>query len=74
MCTIDTKLAYLRQKDDLKLRRPLVPLRATVEEVNNASQKELDASGKNFGISYNLGEFEKTKDSCKEVRRSKSNP
>ena len=55
-------------------RRPLVPLRATVEEVNNASQKELDASGKNFGISYNLGEFEKTKDSCKEVRRSKSNP
>ena len=30
-------------------RRPLVPWRATVEEVNNAVQKELDAGGANFG-------------------------
>ena len=30
-------------------KRPLVPWRATVEEVNNAVQKELDAGGANFG-------------------------
>ena len=30
-------------------RRPLVPWRATVEEVNDAVQKELDASGANLG-------------------------
>ena len=30
-------------------RRPLVPWRATVEEVNNAVQKELDVSGANLG-------------------------
>ena len=30
-------------------RRPLVPGRATVEEVNNAVQKELDTSGANLG-------------------------
>ena len=32
-------------------RRPLVPWRATIEEVNNAVQKELDASGVNLGYS-----------------------
>ena len=32
-------------------RRPLVPWRATFEEVNNAVQKELDASGVNLGYS-----------------------
>ena len=31
-------------------RRPLVPGRATVEEVNNAVQKKLDTSGANLGI------------------------
>ena len=30
-------------------RRPLVSWRATVEEVNNAVQRELDASGENLG-------------------------
>ena len=30
-------------------RRPLVPWRATVEEVNSAVQKELDVSGANLG-------------------------
>ena len=29
--------------------RPLIPWRATVEEVNNAIQEELDASGANLG-------------------------
>ena len=32
-------------------RRPLAPWRATIEEVNNAVQKELDASGVNLGYS-----------------------
>ena len=32
-------------------RRPLVPWRATIKEVNNAVQKELDASGSNLGCS-----------------------
>ena len=31
------------------LRRPLIPWRATVEEVNIAVQKELDTSGANLG-------------------------
>ena len=30
-------------------KRPLTPWRATVEEANNAAQKELGASGENLG-------------------------
>ena len=49
---MDTKLAHLRSKGRFKTpdlhRGPLIPWRATVEEVYNAVQKELDASGANL--------------------------
>ena len=43
---MDTKLAYLHYKEDLKL---LVCTEDHVEEVNSAVQKELDVSGANLG-------------------------
>ena len=54
-------------------RRPLVPWRTTVEEVNNALQRELDASGANLGYRRIWASLKRhKKDSCKEGKRSKT--
>ena len=44
-----------------------------IEEVNNAVQKELDASGLNLGYRRIWARLQ-TIGSCKEGRRSKNNP
>ena len=51
----------------------LIPWTATIEEVNNAVQKELDASGLNLGYRRIWARLQ-TIGSCKEGRRSKNNP
>ena len=47
-------------------RRPLITWRATVEEVKNVAQKELDDSGENLGYRRIYASL---KNSCKEGRR-----
>ena len=42
-------------------RKPLIPWRKTVSEVNNAAQKELDPSGANLGYCRNWANLKKQK-------------